>query len=204
MQHHFLQITQIQDAVIRGDLSAVRSPARELGEMNLPAGMPPTSQPFMLTLRMAGRRAADAKDLVVAASAAASLLADCGECHRTVGFRPAIDSARQPNVGGIVGHMLEHQRAVRELQTGLFAPSTTDWERGAATLRAAPLSRSDLSLDPKLTAAIREAETRVHRLADSAAKADTMAARTTAYAAILTTCADCHTLHKTVWGPTGR
>ncbi|MCC7007431.1 MAG: hypothetical protein IT184_01300 [Acidobacteria bacterium] len=201
MAHHFLQITKVHEAVIRGDLAAVRPPARELAEIELPAGLPPTSQPFLFPIRVAGRRAAEATNLAQAARATATLFAECGECHRTAGVRPAIARRATPDVGGLVGHMLEHLQAVHLLEQGLFVPSSTDWQLGAERLETAPLAAADLPPDHRLTKEIRAAETRVHKAAARAAAADTAPERVAAYAVILGSCAECHQLHRKLWGP---
>lgn len=201
MQHHFLQITKVHEAVIRGDLPSVRTPAREISQLDLPSGMPETAQPFLFPLRVAGRRAAEATNLVQASRAVATLLAECGECHRTAGVRPAILPRTVPDVGGLVGHMLDHRRAVELLEQGLFVPSAADWQLGAERLRTAPLSAMDLPPDARLTKEIRQAETRVHALAARAMAAATPGERIATYALVLGSCAECHQLHRTVWGP---
>ena len=45
MQYHFIQITRVQEAVIRGDLEAVRSPARELSALPMPWRVPASASP---------------------------------------------------------------------------------------------------------------------------------------------------------------
>jgi hypothetical protein len=47
-------------------------------------------------------------------------------------------------------------------------------------------------------------EERLHVLAGEAARAEDEAARAVFYAQILTRCADCHTAHRKVWGPSRR
>ena len=64
---------------------------------------------------------------------------------------PAAPAA--PAVGGVVGHMLEHQRAVDLMVQGLTVPSTSAWNEGAATFASAPLRDKDLPRDPELTRA---------------------------------------------------
>jgi mono/diheme cytochrome c family protein len=201
MRHHFLQVTLVYEAVIRGDLAAVRAPATELSILPTPTGLPLTAAPFVDAIRTAGRQAAVATTLEAAAAPAAMMLAQCGECHRAAGIFPAPSARTYPDVGGLVGHMLEHQRAADELLQGLLIPSESRWTQGAARLRAAELSRADLPSDPKLTPEVRKAEAAVHALADRAAAASTTAARAAVYVDLATTCARCHTLHRQIWGP---
>ena len=108
---------------------------------------------------------------------------------------------KRPPVGGLVGHMLEHQRAADEMLEGLFIPSETQWLRGANRFVAAPLRQQSLPRDPRLTPGIRKAEERVHQLAERARQATAWQDRGQIYAEMLTTCASCHSLHGVVWGP---
>ena len=113
-------------------------------------------------------------------------------------------SERRPDVGGIVGHMLTHQRAADDLLQGLVIPSESRWQEGAAKLETLTLGAEDWPRDPKLTAETRQADVTVHALADQAREAATARARANVYVDLLTTCASCHSLHRRVWGPTGR
>lgn len=200
MRHHFLDVTRLHEAVIRGDLPAARSAAAALAKMETPAAFATAGSRFVESIRTSAQRAASAPDLASAASATAQMLGQCGACHLTA-VRPPIPAASTRDLGGIVGHMREHQRAVDELLQGLVIPSSRLWSQGAERLRAEPLSTELLPRDPALTASVKDAETRVHRLADRATDATETAARTAAYAELLTTCAQCHSLHGRIWGP---
>ena len=201
MRHHFLQVTGIHEAVVRGDLQAVAKPATALSLTVLPPGMPAAGELFLANVRAAGRRAATARNLATAASAAASMLTQCGNCHLSLGVRPPIVARQTPDVGGLVGHMLQHERAVGELARGLLLPSASEWRRGAGDLQAAALRSRELPPDAKLTPSIQRAEVRVHQLASRAEAAETPEGRETTYAAVITTCAECHGLHREIWGP---
>jgi hypothetical protein len=56
--------------------------------------------------------------------------------------------------------------------------------------------------DRKLTARVASADHQVHELAGAALGAQTTDARVAVYSKLLVTCASCHALHPTVWGPT--
>jgi cytochrome c553 len=202
MQHHYLQVTLVHDALIRGDLTAMRAPARELAEMPTPAGVPVATLDPLVQLTILGRRAASATSLKAAASDVAGMLLQCGHCHRTSGIRPSPAESQHADIGGIVGHMLEHQRAVDELLVGLITPSDSSWSQGTDRLQTATLRTEQLPSDPKWTSEIRQAEKRVHDLAHDAAAATTDMKRADVYAQLLTTCAACHSLHARIWGPT--
>jgi mono/diheme cytochrome c family protein len=201
MQHHFLQVTLIHEAIIRGDLPSVREPALTLAHLPIPPDTPARTAPFAAAIGQAGARAAEAADLAAAASATTVMLRQCGECHRAAGVLPAPSRTLRPDVGGIVGHMLEHQRAVDELLQGLVIPSATEWRQGAERLRAAPLRPDQYPPDPRLTSELKRTDARVHQIADRAVKAADAPARAAVYSDLLTTCAQCHGLHRQIWGP---
>ncbi len=201
MRKHFDQALAIEDGVIRGDLAAVTMAAGELAAYEPPQGLPPSGAPFIAAMKQAAKQAAAAKDIQNAAHDSASILATCGNCHQTVGIRPAFPSPPVPAPSGVVGHMLEHQRAVDLMLQGLVVPSTTLWEEGAEGFKTARLHERQLPRDSQLTGRYIAVENRVHRLAGEAVQLHDPAARATVYAQLLTSCAECHGLHQQLWGP---
>lgn len=204
MQHHFSQVFVAHEALIRGDLAAVRAPAAELSALPTPAGMSPSAAPYVAAIRMAGRQAFASTSLASAAHAVADMLTQCGTCHREVGIPVAVATPKGHDVGGIVGHMLEHQRAADEMLEGLIAPSASSWRSGAERLADARLLPDQkLPDDLRLLQQVQQSERRLHTVARSAAAEGIDApARQALYAQIMTTCAECHSLHRRIWGPT--
>ena len=200
MQHHFVQVSLVHEALIRGDLPAVRASARLMADTEAPRDVAASTSQYVAAMRLGAQRAANAPDLAAGAAATVSMLLSCGECHRTAGTMPAPLTPKRPPVGGLVGHMLEHQRAADEMLEGLVIPSLSQWFSGAKRLAAAPLRPEKLPPDKKLTPEIRQAEARLHQLAERAIKAGSPKERGDVYAQMLTTCAGCHSLHG-VWGP---
>jgi hypothetical protein len=202
MRHHFVEVTVAHEALIRGDLAAARESARELSVLPIPPRVPASAGPYVALIRDAGRRTMTAPSLAAAAVEVSTMLSLCGDCHRSVGISPVpTPTAPKPDVGGIVGHMLEHQRAADDLLRGLVIPSTSEWTRGAGRLAAAPLHNEDLLPDRRMTGDIRQAESRVHALADRAKNAGNANERAALYGELLGNCAQCHGLHRLVWGP---
>jgi cytochrome c553 len=201
MQHHYLQVTLIHEAIIRGDLPAVQSPARELAAMPAPVNTPPRTAPFAKAIAAAAELAAGAQTLSSAASAATLMLLQCGECHRAAGVLPAPSTPRRPDLGGLVGHMLEHQRAVDEMLQGLLMPSVSRWAQGTARLKTAPLRPDQFPRDPRLPNELTRTDALVHEIGGRAAQATDAPTRATVYGDLLTTCAECHGLHREIWGP---
>ena len=201
MQHHFAEASRILEAVIRGDLVAVAEPAMDLAALPAPSGMPSSAGPFIEFVRLEGRRAMSATSIPRAAEAASSILTLCGDCHRTVGVAVAPIETARPDVGGVVGHMLEHQRAVDAMVEGLIAPSVSRWQAGAARLQGAPLQPDQLPSDSRLRSELRQAEARVHAIGGQALAAETPTERTAVFTSLIATCSDCHSVHPRIWGP---
>ncbi len=201
MRHHYGEALLIHEAVIRGDLQAVKAPAQELAQAALPPGVPASASVYVGGLRAAARRAIAATTLNGAARASVEMVGECANCHAALSIYPSPPTTRSPEVGGLVGHMLEHRRAADDMLQSLLTSSTSTWQAAAERLRAAPLLASDLPPDPRLTADLRKAEIRVHQLADQAAKETSQRGRSETYVQLISTCAECHSLHRRVWGP---
>ena len=129
------------------------------------------------------------------------MIGECASCHRTFGVMPVPSVLTTRDLGGIVGHMLQHQRAADEMLQGLLIPSVTQWQMGAERLCTAILHERELPPDRQWTREIRGAEGRVHAAAERALKATTQSARGASYVDLLSSCAQCHSLHKKLWGP---
>jgi mono/diheme cytochrome c family protein len=202
MKEHYTKVLTVEAAVIRGDLDAVREPAEWLAAHEASKELDKASAAQVSAMRQAARRAADAKDLTTAANATAAMLATCGDCHRAAAVVP-VPPAGTPTseVGGAVGHMIAHQRAIEQMANGLIIPSAQAWKGGAEALKAVPLRAADLPRDPRLTREIAAAEDRVHVLAEQAATAAEASARVNVYAQIISSCGQCHGLHGRIWGP---
>jgi mono/diheme cytochrome c family protein len=205
MSSHFDEATRIHTAVMRGDLSAAREAGRRLAASRTPDDLPTEARRLVGALSMTAAQVSTAADLGSAAAATASLLVTCGECHRATGRMPApaAASARR-TVGGLVGHMLEHDIAADEMFRGLVIPSASSWREGAKRLRTAPLRRSALSPTGNVPRPAADLEKRVHAIAAEAAAADNQSRRATIYADFISQCAGCHALHPNVWGPPPR
>lgn len=204
MKAHYRQVLIVHDAIARGDLPAVAPAARAIAAQEPPTGLRPSAMSSANTLKEIATRTAAATTLEAAARETASMLVTCGQCHLAAGTRPAPPSPPATNVGGAVGHMIEHQRAIDQMLQALVLPSASLWREGTAALKVASLHRSDLPRSAKLPAALADAEKRVHQWADQASTLTEPAAQARSYAQILTTCAECHGLHSKIWGPSGR
>jgi cytochrome c553 len=201
MQQHFASVMKLHEAVIRGDLKMARTEARTIADRPDPPGLPKTAAPYVVSMQRAAARAADDEELEDLATSTAAMLATCGDCHRAVGTMPAPSLPASPTVGGTVGHMLAHKAAVDLMVQGLTVPSTSSWNQGAEQLQSAPLRRSELPKDTKLTREILEHEKRVHALAERGLAEADVRSRIYVYSELIQSCASCHALHGNVWGP---
>jgi mono/diheme cytochrome c family protein len=204
MQDHYSKAMATHTAVIRGDLTAVSGAATEwLAQIDRTA-WPAAGAPHVDAMRAAAKELAGATLIGAAGAAMGRTLGACGACHRASGVMPAAPAEPARPVGGIVGHMLEHQRALSNMVEGLVVPSTSRWQEGANALKAAPLKRDGLPRSSRSRDRLVALERDVHALADRAAAAETPDARATVYGDLAAGCAQCHALHVKVWGPSPR
>jgi cytochrome c556 len=202
MEDHFARVHEIEMAVIRGDLEAVKGPATWLADHQTAAGLPAGSDAYVTDMKRASSAVAAAESVDNAAAATANMVASCGACHAGTKVTPKMPDLVEPTiVPGTASHMLQHQYAVDQLYEGLAAPSSELWMKGAASLKASPLAYADLPKDTKVGQEIMKFETRVHELADRAEKATDQGARTAIYGELIGGCANCHGLHGGLWGP---
>jgi cytochrome c553 len=204
MHEQFRAVMGAHDSIIRGNLQGARNEARMVAHFPDPVGLPAGATPYLVAMRTAAGAAADSPDLAGAASATATMLATCGDCHRAVGTMPAHPSPREATIGGVIGHMITHQAAMDLLLQGLTTPSTSLWNEAANALLSAPLRKSQLPSDAKVGAEIMKSETRVHALADKARQAEDKASRVAVYSELIQSCAACHGANSKGYGPTLR
>jgi len=193
MRDHFFKATEMQVAVINGDLDAVREPAEWMAEHVNSAAMPKEWVPHAEAMHEASRRAADAKNLETAAQATASVGAACGSCHQAleadVGF--AVEGA-PPEGEGAAAHMTRHAWASGRMWEGLVGPSGVVWDEGARVLSEAPLAPAELAVDLEILSEVSEMEAEVHQLGAEAVGVSGQKERARVYGEFLSTCAACH------------
>lgn len=204
MHEQFRSVTGALDSIIRGNLQGAKNEARLVAHFPDPAGLPPGAAPYLLAMRTSAGRAAGAADLPAAASATAEMLATCGDCHRAVGTMPAHPAPPEATIGGVIGHMIAHQAAMDLLVQGLTTPSTSLWNQGADALVAAPLGKSQLPSDARVSGEIMKSERHVHELAARARQAEDTPSRVAVYSELVQSCATCHGVNRKGYGPAYR
>lgn len=193
MKDHFFKATEMQVAVINGDLAAVAEPAEWMAEHVNSAAMPKEWSQHAEAMHAAARKAADATTLEAAAQATASMGAACGNCHSAlkaeVGF--SVEGA-PPEGEEATTHMARHAWASGRMWEGLVAPSGVIWDGGAEVLSEAPLAPADLQVDLEVLADVSEMEEEVHALGAEAVGLTAQKERAQVYGKFLATCAACH------------
>lgn len=198
MADHFGKVREIEEAIIRGDLDAAKTPALWIADHQDASGVPAAERP-MKEMRAAARSVANANDISHAAIASAGMLGACGSCHAASRIEPKLPAVTEgAATGDRARHMMEHQFAVDRMYHGLIAPVSGEWRKGAEALKAAPLRDKSLKDIEKESA---EAETRTHELAERAISAADQSSRIAIYGEIIGSCASCHGLHGRIWGP---
>lgn len=199
MAEHFAKIRELEEAIIRGDIESARAPARWIADHQETAGLPAGTENFVTEMKNAAHAVASTDEIGNAAVAAAQAVSTCGNCHTAAKVTPKMPEANAPvEAPGTAAHMRAHQYAVDLMYRGLIMPSDELWRKGAEALKASPLTEKDLT---KVTREIVTFETRVHELADRAAKAPDAGAKVAIYGEVISGCATCHGLHGKVWGP---
>lgn len=186
-------------ATVHGHGDGVRAAASWLATQAPPWTIPDGTAPFARKVREAAAAAATTTDMESTARATAALATSCGACHIAARVRPTMQRMAPPPAGGIAARMTRHQVAADLLLEGLIVPSDDAWSRGAAQLRDERIGAGHYPVSERIGAMMAEIEARLHAQAGRAASATDTTGRTSAYATLLTVCAQCHTKHTTLW-----
>ncbi len=193
MSEHYTRASDLQRAVVNGDMEAVEGTANWLAEHSKMSGAPASWDPYLAEMRAAAEVAAEAPDLYTAAKATARVGAACGDCHKghgaTVNF--FIDGALAEG-GDAEAHMKRHVWASARLWEGLVVPSAEVWQTGAKALDEVPLVPEELTDDDELMTEVQLTADRVHELGAGARQALDSDMRAATYGELLATCSRCH------------
>jgi cytochrome c553 len=193
MSEHFTRASDLQRAVVNGDMDAVSGAANWLAEHSKMSGAPASWDPYLAEMRTAAEVAAESPDLSTAAKATAHVGAACGDCHKghgaTVKF--SIDEALAEG-GDAVAHMKRHVWASARLWEGLVVPSAEVWQTGAKAFDEVPLVPEEVTDDDELMTEAKLTADRVHELGAGARQALDSDSRAATYGELLATCSRCH------------
>lgn len=192
MHAWMLQLADVRDAAVAGDLDAVHAGARTwLGALQ--DDVAPDWDAQVADVRREATTLSEAESLDKAAEAIARLAGSCGRCHETKGVVDAVDEHLPPDTDPPKGDspqevMRQHRWAAARMWEGLVGPSEPRWTRGTTMFVILP----DCPEDTGAT----EGPDRCHEARALARRAHVVEAsegRISLYGRLLTTCADCHT-----------
>ncbi|MDH5671454.1 MAG: hypothetical protein OEZ06_04845 [Myxococcales bacterium] len=194
MAEHFAVATFARDAVINGQLEALREPLLRLAEFEYRTVVPGGWMEPVAEMQQAARLSAEAKSLDLAATGVASMARVCGQCHRDQGRGPHFATAHRDRGGAerdtLGVRMYRHMWAADRLWEGLTGPSDESWQAGAEVLAGAPrrAPESDAPLPQEFVAALGE----LRDLGERARGASSLEERGDIYGLLLASCAGCH------------
>lgn len=192
MKEHFTRGAKMRDAVIAGDLAALRRDAQWMAEHQLSQSFPDAWKPHVERFQSAAKKALDAQKIDAAAEAVAETAARCGSCHAALGG-PKLVLGEPPAEGsGTTPHMARHQWAAERMWDALTVPSDAAWLKATETMADAPLSSKAVTGERSVDKKVEELAVKVHAIAEKARGERDMGKWQKAYGELLTTCAECH------------
>jgi cytochrome c556 len=193
MQDHFSRASDLQRAVVNGDMDGVEDAANWLANHAKMSGAPDSWDPYLEEMRTAAEVTAGSNDLYAAAKATARVGAACGDCHKAHGANVKLDIEGALAEGGdAIAHMQRHVWASARLWEGLMVPSAEVWQSGAQALDEVPLVPEEFTDDPELMAEVQLTANKVHELGAAARQALDPSTRAATYGEMLATCSRCH------------
>ena len=195
MRDHFTQAIQARDAIIRGDLAAMKVPAKWLADGTVSETLPEDWKPYVAHLQNIARLALQAKELAEAASAIGAMGAACGDCHAELGVtRRLLRMSPEGQLLRAPDRMLRHPWAADRMWEGLIRPSDRAWSAGAGVLQETTLRRemlADNNSPPRAVVALADA---VRILGQLGSTMPAWSARARLYGDYVATCAACHSM----------
>ncbi len=190
MRAHFHETELIRNAIINGDLSAAVAPGEALAKA-LEGKKFTKGKVAASALREASVRVTKSPDISAVAAAAADIGVACGTCHRST-VVPKVEFGTPPDPSeNIKGRMRRHTWGTDRLWEGLYVPSDAAWNAGVEALKGDPFPKEVLKQGGVHA---RSAADRLKKLVEQAETKKKPAERAAIYAALLQTCASCHSV----------
>jgi cytochrome c553 len=187
MAFHSNEIHLVRNAIIDGDLEAVREPARAIWLQSDHPDLPRGVDSPIHDVRRAAHRTAASRTLEEAAEATAEMGSACARCHRAADGGPTLEPQFPPTGTSVAARMLRHQWAADRMWDGLIGDDADVWMAGASALSDAQLVPEGWEY-PELVELARQ----VHDLGAEGRKLWDINARAGVYGRLLTTCSSCH------------
>lgn len=193
MRGHFEELTQIQDAAVRGDVATMVARARNVAQQQTPSDYPLSWQPHVADVVAHAEALAETTELAEATDRAARLASECGQCHQSTGAKPAFASTEPPPAeASTQSAMRRHAWGADRMWEGLVGPDDVAWTRGAELFSTIPGCTLEPTDEDPASNYIDELCTQVSSLGRLAANADDLEARARVYGDMLSTCSSCH------------
>ncbi len=193
---HFAIVTWGRDAVINGELEALRDPMNALARYDYAKIAPGGWMANVAQIQETAKLTASATSLEHAASGIAALARACGDCHQQKGKGPKFDLVAAEKAGANATavdtfreRMQRHIWATDRMWEGVTGPSDSAWNAGAHALVNLP---TEIPSSRPVAPAVIAALLRVRELGTSAEEATTPSQRADVYGELLGTCASCH------------
>ncbi|MDQ3036948.1 MAG: hypothetical protein M3Y87_31435 [Myxococcota bacterium] len=190
MHARFETVDLARSALMRGDLSAVRSVASTIA-FRIPVDLPRAARLHGDRVPRRALALSAAEDLPTAASAFAALVGTCGACHAETGASWSWEQPPLPEGDDLGARMQRHAWAHERMWEALLVASPERFDRAADILAVDPIS-GDAPPDEEHPEGIRAIEERLRDAARDARDARTMDDRIEIYGRIIATCAGCH------------
>jgi len=193
MKDHFTQSRRVYDAIVRGDLVAMRAPAEWLADHKISDTLPAPWKPHVGDMQNAARLALEASDIPGAADALGGMGVACGGCHTALGATLKFTGmSPEGKESSVLDRMQRHTWAADRMWEGLIGPSDVAWNAGVAAVQDAPLHPEMLADNKSPPQEVVDLAAAVHALGKRGATTREPAARARLYGEFVATCAACH------------
>ena len=193
MDRHFIHATELEQAVIDGDLEQAVADARWIVDEQPKLDMPETWKPQLERMLAAATEVAAAKDLPSAARATGKLVGTCGTCHEALGAGPKFSTPLPVAEGeSTAARMERHRWAAMRMREGIVGPSESHWKAGAEAVSVAPPKPCPIPDGDILAPEVLELREHIYTIGAEAAETRDLGDRAEIYGEFLTTCAGCH------------
>lgn len=194
MRKHFNLATHAREALVDGDLDAMKGFAKGLVKHEPDPKLSEKAVAYVEAMTNAAKRASTVKDLDQGAAAVGEMALSCGGCHEATGATPRFKVVPKPATSADVkAQMALHQWAADRLWEGVVGPSPAAWDLGVESMKVAPLCVDAAARDAAIPGDGKELQQKVNALAIKAGNTATLADRAKLYGEFLSTCANCHT-----------
>lgn len=194
MSRHSVEATELEAALVDGDLERAKLPAAWLSGHEGMNGLGPETDVFVTQMREAAGGIFASTSLESAAVEMGRMGMACGACHLATGTELTFEwEDYAPSSMELQPHMARHAWAVDRLWEGLSGPSDEAWKMGARVLSGDPLDREHTTAEAGRRYRAEAWDQLVHSLAAEAEDAGP-AEKGEFYSQVLSACNACHAL----------